>query len=193
MAVAARTGLRRFDGLVMLGVVATAAAFGLGTLGHARWEADLFSHFRVQYALALLLACAYLLVRRRWLFLLPSLLLLAYTGWPVEAYFLPRAAASTGHDKGQLRLMSLNVEASNDRADLVSTAIVQANPDVVFLPEATSAWADALAPLRARYPYGTAGGGDGPFSLLLLSRLPLRDLQVIRLAGDRPAVVARVC
>jgi len=190
----ARVGLRGIDVLAALGVVGTAAAFGLGLLGREQWEADLLSHFRVQYVLALLLAGAYFLVRRRWVLLLPTLALLAYVGWPVGEYFLPRDAGSIGHGKRQLRVMSLNVEASNNRADLVTAAIEQADPDVVFLSEATATWAGALAPLRTRYRYDTGEGARGPFSLLLLSRLPVRDARVIQLSDNGwPAVVARIC
>jgi endonuclease/exonuclease/phosphatase (EEP) superfamily protein YafD len=189
-----RTAFRGVDGLAALGVVATAAAFGLGLLGREHWQADLLSHFRVQYVLALLLAGTYFLVRRRWFLLLPTLAVLAYAGWPVVEYFLPRDNGSVGHEKWQLRVMSLNVEASNGRGDLVKAAIEQANPDVVFLPEATATWAEALAPLRARYRYGTGDGAQGAFSLLLLSQLPIRDAQVIQLSDDGwPAVIARIC
>jgi endonuclease/exonuclease/phosphatase (EEP) superfamily protein YafD len=179
---------------VALGVIGTGAAVGLGLLGREHWEADLLSHFRVQYVLALLLAGAYFLARRRWFLLLPTLVLLASAGWPVADYFLPRGTGSIGHDKWQLRVMSLNVEASNNRTDLVSAAIEQANPDVVFLPEATATWADALAPLRKRYRYGTGDGSEGAFSLLLLSQLPVRDAHIIELSDNRwPAIVARIC
>jgi endonuclease/exonuclease/phosphatase (EEP) superfamily protein YafD len=181
---AVRIAFRGVDGLVALGVIGTGAAFGLGLLGREHWEADLLSHFRVQYVLVLLLACSYFLVRRRWMLLLPTLALLAYVGWAVAAYFLPREAGPVGHDKWQLRVMSLNVEASNSRADLVSAAIEQANPDVVFLPEATATWAAALAPFRSRYRYGTADGTQGAFSVLLLSQLPIRDARVIQLSSD---------
>jgi len=190
----ARIAFRGVDGLAALGVVGTAAAFGLGLLGREQWEADLLSHFRVQYVLALLLAGAYFLVWRRWFLLLPTLALLTYVGWPVGEYFLPRGTGSIGHDKRQLRVMSLNVEASNSRVDLVKAAIEQANPDVAFLPEATATWAEALAPLRTRYRYGTGDGAEGAFSLLLLSRLPVRDARVIQLSDDGwPAIVARIC
>lgn len=189
-----RIAFRGVDGLVALGVIGTGVAFGLGMFGREDWQADLLSHFRVQYVLALLLAGAYFLVRRRWFLMLPTLALLAYAGWPVAGYFLPHAIASTGHDKWQLRVMSLNVEAGNSRTDLVSAAIEQANSDVVFLPEATATWAEALAPLRTRYRYGTGDGAGGAFSLLLLSRLPLRDARIVDLSDDGwPAIVARIC
>lgn len=191
---AARIAFRGVDGLVVLGVIGTGAAFGLGLLGREHWQADLLSHFRIQYVLALLLAAAYFLGRRRWLLLLPTLVLLAFAGRPVAEYFFPGVVASTGHGKWQLRVMSLNVEASNNRADLVRAAIEQANPDVVFLPEATTTWAQALAPLRTRYRYETGDGANGAFSLLLLSQLPVRDARIVQLSHDPwPAVVARIC
>ena len=190
----ARTAFRGVDGLATLGVIATAAAFGLGLLGREHWQADLLSHFRVQYVLALLLAGTYFLVRRRWFLLLSTLAVLAFAGWPLADYFLPHAAGTVGHDKWQLRVMSLNVEASNGRADLVKAAIERANADVVFLPEATATWAEALAPLRTRYRYGTGDGAQGAFSHLLLSLLPIRDVQVIQLSDDGwPAVIAHIC
>lgn len=186
--------MRWVDRLVMLGVIATTIALGLGKLGRLHWQLELLSHFAVQYAIALAAACAYLLLRRRWRLLLLAVPILLFAAWPVAAYYMPHGQAPVGHSKWQMRVMSINVQASNNQYRLVRQAIAEANPDVVFLSEATAAWEQALTPLGPRYAFSVAEGRHSVFSVLLLSRLSIRDGKVITLGNPgTSAITARVC
>jgi endonuclease/exonuclease/phosphatase (EEP) superfamily protein YafD len=95
----------------------------------------------------------------------------------------------------RLRVMTVNVHASNTRYDDVRAEIERLDPDIVFLPENTDLWAAGLAPLRERYPYVIDGKSASVFSLFLFSRLPLSDASIIQLPqpDGSPAIVARAC
>lgn len=191
-----RSGWRWLDRLVKVGVVGTALAFILGELGRYDWQLELLSHFAVQYAIALGVASAYFLVRGRGLWFVIVALALLLPAWRLAAYIpiwdAPTHATSGTH---RLRVMTLNVHASNTRYDDVRAEIERADPDIVFLPENTDLWAAGLAPLRERYPYVIDGRSASVFSLFLFSRLPLSDAAIIRLPQPDgfPAIVARAC
>jgi endonuclease/exonuclease/phosphatase (EEP) superfamily protein YafD len=191
-----RSGWRWADRLVMVGVVGTAFAFILGELGRYSWQLELLSHFAVQYAVALVVACAYFLVRGRGLWFAIAALAVLLPGWRLASY-IPMWDAPTHATSGthRLRVMTINVHAGNTRYDDVRAEIERLDPDVVFLPETTDLWAAGLAPLRARYPYVVDGKSASVFSLFLFSRLPLFDATIIRLPRPDgfPAIVARVC
>ncbi len=180
----------------MVGVVGTALAFILGELGRYDWQLELLSHFAVQYAIALGVASAYFLIRGRGLLFVIATLAVLMPAWRLAAY-VPIWDAPTHATSGtqRLRVMTINVRASNARYDDVRAVIERVDPDVVFLPENTDLWAAGLAPLRERYPYVIDGKSASVFSLFLFSRLPLSDAAIIQLPqpGGFPAIVARAC
>jgi endonuclease/exonuclease/phosphatase (EEP) superfamily protein YafD len=191
-----RPGWRWLDGLVVLGVVGTALAFALGELGRYDWRLELLSHFAVQYAIALVIACLYFLVRGRALWFVVTALAALMPAWRLAGY-IPMWSAPTHATAGthQLRVMTINVHAGNTRYDDVRAEIERLDPDIVFLPENTDRWAAGLASLRATYPYVIDGRSTSVFSLFLFSRVPLSDAAIIQLPqpGGLPAVVARAC
>jgi endonuclease/exonuclease/phosphatase (EEP) superfamily protein YafD len=180
----------------MVGVVGTGLALVLGELGRYNWQLELLSHFAVQYAIALVVACAYFLVRGRGLWFIIAALAVLMPAWRLAAY-IPIGDAPTHATSGthHLRVMTINVHASNTRYDAVRAEIERLDPDIVFLPENTERWAIGLAPLRARYPYVIDGKSTSVFSLFLFSRLPLSDASIIKLPQPDgfPAIVVRVC
>lgn len=192
----AHIGLRWLDRLVLLGVIAVAVALMLGELGRLHWAFELASHFVVQYAIALAIACAYFLLRGRGLWFFVTIILVLVPAWrlaPYAPFWDQATTAATG--TRQLRVMTINVQASNDRYDLVRAEIERLEPDVVFLPESTDRWVAGLAGLRERYPYTIDARSASVFSLLLISRVPLAESAIINLPEPNgfPAVLARIC
>lgn len=188
--------LRWLDRLATFGLIVTALALLAGELGRFHWLLELSSHFLVQYALALAIAAAWFLLRRRWLRLGATILLLLLPAWRLAPY-LPvgadgaTAAAATHH----IRVMTINVQASSTAYDRVRAEIERLDPDVIFLPENTDRWATGLAPLRERYPYAVDGQSPSVFSLFLFSRLPLSETAIMNLPepGGFPAITAHIC
>jgi endonuclease/exonuclease/phosphatase (EEP) superfamily protein YafD len=179
----------------MAGVLVTAFALILGELGRYNWQLELLSHFAVQYAIALVVACVYFLARGRGMWLVIAALAALMPGWRLAAYLPVWDAPTHAAGMHRIRVMTINVHVSNTRYDDVRAEIERLDPDIVFLPEATDLWAAKLAPLRARYPYVIDGKSASVFSLFLLSRLPLSDASIIKLPQPDgfPTVVARAC
>lgn len=163
----------------------------LGLLGPFWWFFDLFSHFRVQYALSLVLLIPVLASAGRWAwtavvvaFALVNLGAVApfYAGMPVAQ------ATQPGY-----RALLLNVAAKNDRHAAVRDLIARQEPDLVVLVETTRAWLDALAPLHERYPHRVSEPREGHNGIALLSRFPLHDREVIAIGRpDNPTIKAQV-
>jgi endonuclease/exonuclease/phosphatase (EEP) superfamily protein YafD len=182
--------------LVVVAAIATGLAFILGELGRYDWRLELLSHFAVQYIVVLAAACVSFLIRGRGLLFVLAAAMVLMPAWRLAAYVpvwaTPTHATAATH---RLRVMTINVHASNTRYDDVRAEIERLDPDIVFLSESTDLWVAGLAPLRGRYPHVIDGRSASVFSLRLFSRLPLPDASIIRLPelGGDPAIVARAC
>jgi endonuclease/exonuclease/phosphatase (EEP) superfamily protein YafD len=154
------------------GVVLAALAASLLALAADRWWfADLAVNFRVQYAVAGVVgALAFAALRRRAV-ALAALAVVALNAPPLLATL--RSAPPAAAPSRPLRLASANVLYLS--ADYVRVlAWAQRDPaDVLVIVEATAAWRDALAPLRAIYPYSAESGVTRRRGVVVLSRWPL--------------------
>lgn len=179
------TGLASASGLIVI------LSSLLGFLGPVWWFFDLFSHFRLQYALALLLVIPLLARAGRWTWAALAGVVALLNLWTVA----PFDAATPGAQATPrtYRALLINVEAENDRHEALRELLVRENPDLVVLLETTPAWLDALEPLHDRYPHRLRQPREGHFGLALFSRFPLSDQEVIAIGdSDNPTVRARV-
>ncbi|MCB1210450.1 MAG: endonuclease/exonuclease/phosphatase family protein [Verrucomicrobiales bacterium] len=156
----------------------------LGLLGQWHWFLDLFSHFRLQYALAAALALPWALWRQRriltWIAVATLLLnvwLIARTDWDV--------GGGIPADDFKIRVVSFNVLSSNENHEGVLKWLQQADADVLFLMEVDNTWAKDLQPLTATHPHHVVAPRADNFGLALYSRLPLEEVQVLS-ATDLP-------
>lgn len=172
------------------------AATLLALLAGTGWPAELFSHFPVQYALAQIAGAAFFLaLRPRWLGLI-SLPLLGLNLWLLAPYYWQgnNARAATA-PAASLRVMTLNINAENPRADLVVQAIEAENPDLLLLLEITPGWWESTpVEFRQRYPYRATEITDSPFGIALVSRQPFVNHDIFHFGiYGRPAIAARIC
>ena len=140
--------LRALVGL-MIGGIGVASV--LGRLGAWAWWLDLFAHFRVQYALGLLLALALAAIARRRrldrldrldrrIMLTVVLLVIELATLVAVAGLRDRSAAGPS-----LRLAHFNVLSSNRQHAEVQGWIAQGEADLVFVQEVIPRWATVLA------------------------------------------------
>jgi endonuclease/exonuclease/phosphatase (EEP) superfamily protein YafD len=153
-----------------MAAVATALLIALARF---HWTFDLLSHFRLQFAVALLSLAALLTTIRKWkpaavvgLCLLPQLWALSWHYWP----FAKDQRASTGPE---LKVMSFNVLSSNDHYQRVLDLVAKEDPDLLFLMEIDSKWHRKLASLRKRYPFSGQQLREDNFGVLFFSKVPL--------------------
>ncbi len=181
----------RPGGLLAAAGYAACAATALGFLGRFWWFADLFSHFRVQYLVGLVVAGALMLLGRQlktatvfFAFAAANLVCVAPLFFGGEQ---PVAATPA------LRLMLANVNSNTGDPSRVLAAIAAIDPDVVALEEITPRWMEALAPLRKNYPHVLAEPREDNFGIVLFSKLPLERPRVAEIGGAGvPTLIASV-
>jgi endonuclease/exonuclease/phosphatase (EEP) superfamily protein YafD len=157
------------------------------------WAFDLFSHFRLQYLVAALVLCvAALAVRAH-----PTAAVLAAValvhGWAIKDLWWG-GTASAAPGGVPLRVVSANVLSQNRTPEKVLEFVRAADADLVVLVDPRlQRWKPVLAELAALYPYETPrGSGEGP-AVILFSRHPILDEELVRPpGGQRPYLMAEV-
>ena len=166
--------------LWLLGGVCLATVLAL--LAPLGWPFELFSHFRVQYAVAALLLVVLLGWQRR---TLPTVIALALAGW----HALPGAqtllaAPMVSNCTGQaFTAVTANVRFSNEHREPFLAWLDTQPGDLVVVQEVTAAWAGDLASVGT-YPYQQILARDDPYGIAVLSRWPLESVNRVDLARD---------
>ncbi|MEM6855624.1 MAG: endonuclease/exonuclease/phosphatase family protein [Planctomycetota bacterium] len=127
--------------LWLLGFAATAGSV-IGLLGDRPWFFDLFTHFRLQYAAALLLAVVGMLWLRKWKSVGvfgAALVLNAVLLAPLWIAPTPPPASGAG-----LRLVAFNVLTANRNPSAVIDWVNLENADLLIMQEVNAAWIEQL-------------------------------------------------
>lgn len=151
----------------------------LGSLGRFHWMLDLFSHFRLQYAVVCAAVLLYALFRRRVVLILAAAVSFLWNAQLIHAVHRtaePQAAPAAK----PLKVMTFNVMGNNDNHVAVIEHILNVDPDIVCLLETGDDWRLSLEPLRVKYPYRVEELGAGYFSIACYTRLPLTSSQIRR-------------
>jgi len=179
-------------GLIAIAGVLACLCTLTGFIGQVWWIFDLTSHFRVQYAFGLLLiACAFASARK----FKPALIFGGFAALNCaivvsHGWFGRATAKSTGQT---LRVMLINVHTENQRYDLVKACIRENNPDLVVLEEVNDRWLTQLAGLNDTYPHSCEEPREDNFGILLLSKLPLENPEIVYLGeAEVPSVTAMI-
>jgi endonuclease/exonuclease/phosphatase (EEP) superfamily protein YafD len=172
---------------------ALACAFTVsGFLGFACWVFDETSHFRMQYALALVALAAIFAAGRRFK---PSAIFagFAIVNLAVVVPYCFLGPAVKRSNALTIRLLQINVRTENHQYDLVKNFIRQAGPDVLIVEEVDESWIQQLESLRDILPAACSAPRDDNFGIALFSRLPLTNAS-IRYFGtaDVPSVTAEL-
>ena len=166
-------------------VMATLAGFG----GRLWWVLDLFSHFRVQYAILLFFIAVTLLmlrhVRTAAMFLAPAVVNLVL----IMPLYLGRAAPPDA-ESPQYRAVLANVYTPNQECELVISLIEQYEPDFFVLQEVDTRWLLDISSLEAAYPYTEQCPRPDNFGIALYSKRPLAKCDTVYIGA---AMVPSIC
>ncbi len=154
-------------------------AFLLGMAGRWWWVADLFSHFRIQYAASLVICLAVLVAHKQWRVataaamgaLIMGSSVLGSSGWSSQAI------ADSGRP---FRFVTFNKYWHNDDAQRIGRYLEEVRADVIALQEVEATELPELLAHLPSYPhaYATTPLRHG---VVLLSRWPLDQAQSIQL------------
>jgi endonuclease/exonuclease/phosphatase (EEP) superfamily protein YafD len=188
-----RKGQRALNLLLMLAAAGLALVTVFALAARLWWAFDLFSHFRLQYVVAALgLGMAALAVRAY-----PSAAVLAAValvhGWAIRDVWLG-GTASAAPGGLPLRVVSVNVMSQNRKPERVLEFVRAADPDLLVLVDARQeSWQPVLRALEALYPYHAPPLSRGRPPVILFSRHPIVEEQVVQPPrGKRPYLVAEV-
>lgn len=155
-------------------------ALGAAYLGRWWWPLDLFSHFKVQYAVLFAFACIAGLMSKRHLIAALAGAGAVVSGSSVVAYAgLTSASASTA----DFRLVSFNTWYRNRDHTRWTDYVARMNPDVIVLQEITRLQAEQL---RSRLPRHVHMYVDAakPHGAVILSRWPIASAATLELTPD---------
>jgi endonuclease/exonuclease/phosphatase (EEP) superfamily protein YafD len=132
-----------------------------------------------------------------WLFIGGLVVAVLYQGHRILPYtpFFPRQAlAGRNPDPDRkLRLLVANVLVHNRHTRSLLDMVEAVDPDMLLAVETDRFWIDALAPLDERFAYRVKHPQDNAYGMLLLSKLPLRDVTLRFLMDEGvPSIRTRV-
>lgn len=162
-------------GLLWLNLAALAAGLNL----HPNLE--LSTHFHAQIVgVSAILCIIGMLLRSRWDIII-TLIILISNAILVFPIYLSRHLPP--HDTllaPPMRLMLANVYSSNTQYRYLLDLVNQSKPDVLVLEEVNADWVQALKALSTTYPYRVGEPRDDNFGILVLSKTPLENAQVMK-------------
>jgi endonuclease/exonuclease/phosphatase (EEP) superfamily protein YafD len=155
------------------------------------WAFDLFSHFRLQYAILAALLCVGALALRAYPIAAVLAVVALVHGWAIKDLWLGGSAAAAPEVE-PLRVASANVLHSNPEPKKVLDFVHASDADVVLLVEAQGRrWLDVLAAVGADYPHRAPEGWQDGAPVILFSRHPIVWKSVIGSPeGRRPYLAA---
>ena len=149
----------------------------LGLLSALDWKLELFSHFRVQYALLLTVCAAGFLLQGHMAGFLLSLVFLVLNLWLILPIY--RRRASHKASGRTYRLFFANILGTNTNYPKLFMAMRNAGADVILLVEVRPNHLHALLPELTSYPYQFSQPSEDNFGLAIFSRLPLQSAEAV--------------
>lgn len=123
-----------------------------------------------------------------------SIIYLLYKIWPYTPFSKKEMQrVSPGDSKNEFKVFSANVFQDNHNYKKLLKQIKDSDPDIIFLLETNSAWANATKQLKKDYPYELSAPLENTYGLLFYSRFKLENAKIVYLVKkDIPSIEAVV-
>ncbi len=167
----------------------------LGLLSKYAWPLELMSHFRVQYAMMLMVCMVGFVVFRMKRSAAVGVLGLAINLATLAPMYFGSSPSPSNvqSDAIPLRVASLNVHTSNHAYGSVIDFLARTDADVVLLLEVNLTWIHELKSLEEQYPFQMLQPRADNFGLALYSKFELTDSQFVTWGGSEvPTVIAEI-
>lgn len=163
-----------------------------GFLARWGWPFELASHFRLQYAVILLVGAVLVGLDNQPMMAAVAAAFALLNG----AMLIPLYARRTSTTGGRtFRALLANVLHSNRSHERLLRLIHSTRPDFVVLEEVNQEWLATLKVLEPGYPSSKLVERPDGCGILLLSRLPFERIEVIDVGSDglaMPSIIAQV-
>ena len=154
------------------------------------WLLDVFSNFKLQYAVTsfVLLICSLFVFRRKSLALIILSISLLLNAYYIVPYYLKSSAKVD--IKKELKLVSINLLSSNTDIDLVKKYILEEDPDALVLMELTPAWEAQLNTITINSKYKKLVARTDNFGIAILTKYPMKSSVEYFAESTKPSIVA---
>jgi endonuclease/exonuclease/phosphatase (EEP) superfamily protein YafD len=110
---------------------------------------------------------------------------------PVWSTEVPAAEVLPSEERAPLKVLTANVDYTNDRYAEVLAMVRREDPDLLLLIEIDRPWAEGLTPLDQHYAYRVGEVRSEGLGIMLWSRFPLLEQEVKHLVSERrPSIFA---
>lgn len=145
---------------------------GFSVLGRTVWFFELFTHFKIQYLIGLvLISFFFFLINHLYfsiIFFAFALLNIIQIGPLFSGKYYPELETNK-----TISYLQFNLNTENKQYEKVLNYLVAESPDIIFLQEFNSLWKDNLKDLKKIYPHSKNIVGDEDYSLAVYSKFPL--------------------
>ncbi|MFN3827021.1 MAG: endonuclease/exonuclease/phosphatase family protein [Micavibrio sp.] len=145
------------------------------------WIGDLLRNMILQFFIgATILAVFFLLTKRKISLIACSAVMIMTLAMILEPY---QPTANAADDQSSLSIMHFNRLVSRQNHEELKEEILNLSPDIVILQEANQSLVNMTDGIKDKYPYGVTKLYRGAFGMIILSRHPITDHQIIEIPG----------
>ncbi len=150
----------------------------LGFSGSFHWFLDLFSHFRLQYTIALILFTIVYLLLKSWVWS-SAALLFAFVNLTQVFPLYWKGSSVAGEPSESATAVLFNVNTGSGNPEQTSSILKETDPDIIVLMEISDDWLKVLQPVLDDYPHRCIKTRDDNFGIGVFSRLPMSQSEVV--------------
>ena len=163
--------------------------------GRHWWLADLATHFRVYWCIAIgFLFLLTLASRSRGWWRAFGCALVIYAVWPIVPFYLPPPKGPNVPPPmvPTVRIATINVNYANDNYAAVESYFEEQDPDIVLLLETGADWHSGLSNMNQNYPFQVTEFREHAFGAWLLSKYRVSDVSQPAPDEDYPVICCTV-
>jgi endonuclease/exonuclease/phosphatase (EEP) superfamily protein YafD len=157
-----------------------------GYFGRFNVFLDITSNFKIQYLILGVLLCIFFTLTHQRIWLIVSLACVLINLIEIVPWYIPQGNVASGQP---LRLLSLNVLASNQQYDQVIALVEQEKPAIAAFLEANVIWSEKLQVLAESFPYHISAK---ILEMELYSHFPLENYSIQLYGNNRGNLVSEL-
>lgn len=177
--------------IIAAGVIISISTI-LGFLGALYWFLDLFSHFRVQYFIGLVIISLLLLIpQKHKIALCFGFFAIVNLSMILPLYFV--RTKDTFNSQLSNRVLLINVNTQFGSPSKVIKIIQDYDPDMVVLEEIDYKWFSQLRSPMVSYPYSEIQPQEDNFGIALYSKYPFTQSDIVYIGdAEVPSIIAEI-
>jgi endonuclease/exonuclease/phosphatase (EEP) superfamily protein YafD len=164
-----------------------------GFMGEVHQYLELSSHFKLQYLIVALACLLVFVALQAWRSALYACFTFFLNLAMVLPWYLPQSPANLKQAHYRVKLLFTNVQSANKNFSDFISFVIEEDPHVLIIQEATQPWIDRLKVLQERFPYEKTLPKPRGVGIALYSRMPVERFDIISLGSERvSALLARL-